>query len=208
MNLLTRMLLVTAALSAAACADTMPVVTFQLDPIDGFLQGAAGSSVGWGFTLSTDSGFVVIETIFFQESSPIGVATAFVPGAVASAGSPISAPWALNTLGIQYDIDSAAILNAATSGPMTVIYDAYSDAGLTDQIVFGQFLNAADNGVDTNAEVFVNAASTSTVPEPSTMLLLATGAAAALARHARRRFKLADADRNGPLTGDHDAGRG
>ena len=191
MRQFSRVLLAIAAFGVAAVAGPIPVVTLQLDPIDGFVQGAAGTSVGWGFELSTDSGFVTIESISFQESSPIGTFTAFIPNAVASAGSPIIAPWVQDTLGLQYDIDPAAILNASTLGPMTVVYDAFSDAAQTDQIVFGQFLNATDaGGSDINAEVLVNAAG-ATVPEPGAILLCAVGVGlVALGKRARQKVRM------------------
>jgi hypothetical protein len=175
---LTKTLLIMMMLAGVATAGALPVLTFTLDPVNGLLAGQAGTSVGWGFTLSTDSGFVTIESFTFGDLTPIGIfSTPGVPSTVASAGSPITTPWIQDIAGLQYDISASSVLGASTLGVMTVIYDAYSDAGLTNQIVFGDSVNAQFNSTDVMAEVDVNGAAPSNVPEPGTMALAAFGAA-------------------------------
>ncbi len=158
----------------ASCIWAVPVVTFSLTPADGFVQGAAGTSVGWGYTIATDSLFVTIQSFTFGDATPIGLfTTPGVPGTAATSSSPIATSWVQNVSGLQYDIDPGAAVGASTQGLMTLVYDAFNDAELTDQVVFGDSVNAQLNGTDVTAEVFVNGPAT--IPEPGTMVLLALG---------------------------------
>ncbi|MCX6629654.1 MAG: PEP-CTERM sorting domain-containing protein [Candidatus Solibacter sp.] len=154
-----------------------PIVIFSLSPANGVLAGQAGTAVGWDYSISTDSAYVTIQNILFGDGTPIGTfSTPGIPFTVASAGSPITAPWIMDISGLQYDIFATAILGASTQGLMTLIYDAYSDADLTDQIVWGGEVNAqSDTGADLNAEVSVNAEAVTTVPEPGSAGLLGIG---------------------------------
>jgi hypothetical protein len=175
MRRINRLLALMLLSASVACA--LPVVLFTVDPPDGLLAGAAGASVGWGYTITTDSAFVTIETITFGDSTPIGIySTPGVPSFAASFGSPINIPWIQDIQGLQYDISPSAILNASTSGLITLTYDAYSDAAQNDQIVFAQTLNAQNLGQDIQAEVDVNSAAPVTLPEPGTAVLLGVGA--------------------------------
>jgi hypothetical protein len=94
---------------------------------------------------------------------------------VASSGSPITTPWIPGIGGLQYDISNSATSGASTQGVMTVIYDAYTDAGLTNQIIFGDSVNAQFNGQDVNASVTVTGSAPVTTPEPGSRLLMALG---------------------------------
>lgn len=158
--------------TGGALAD--PMVTFTLDPANGLVQGPAGISVGWGFTISTDSDYVTIESFSFNETTPIGTFDQFVPATTASNGTPITASWALNTSGLQYDINPGTVVGAASEGTITVFYDAFTDPGLSNQVVFGNSVNAQFGGSDVNAEVLVSGATApATVPEPSAISMLA-----------------------------------
>jgi hypothetical protein len=174
MKRINRLMAVTAALTCGAWAD--PIVTFTLDPSGGLLAGAAGTSVGWGYTISTDSDYVTLESFTFGDSTPVGIfSTPGVPFTTASVGSPITTPWIQDITGLQYDISAAAIVGASTQGVMTVVYDAYTDPGLTNQIVFGQSLNAQSDSVDVLAEVDVSGSSAPSTPEPGSVALLGSG---------------------------------
>ena len=190
MNLLKRLVLVMLALTAAAsAAPILPTVTFTLDPLDGFLAGAAGASVGWGYTIgSTSNGnpaSVFIDYFTFGDLTPVGDFSSYdsgvpfaVPSDAITDGSPITVAWVLNTSGLQYDIDAHAGLWAASEGAITLTYDVFSDG---EQIGFGETVNAQFGAQDVNAEVFVNAPA-DTVPEPGGVTLFALGAAALLLR--------------------------
>jgi len=192
MNSIKHLAVAMLAFTAAASATALPIVTFTLDPPDGYLAGAAGTSVGWGYTInSTNSinsldlftqsdtpAYVYIESFAFGDETPIGVdrgVVGVVPPTGATEGSPIVALWALNTSGLQYDIGAGALLGSSTQGVITLTYDVYSG----DEITYGLTVNATMNGSDVNAEVFANAPA---APEPASAAMLALGIAALLLR--------------------------
>lgn len=181
MNPINRLIVVTAIFAAAASAAALPTVTFTLDPLNGLLSGLAGTSVGWGYTITSTSNddspaFVFIEGFSFGDTTPIGVfSQPGVPYTGATDGSPITVPWLLNVSGLQYDIDPGALAGASTQGVMTLTYDVYSDAGQNDPIEFGLTVNAQMNGQDVNAEVDL-------VPEPGAVTLFVLGLAGLLFR--------------------------
>ena len=188
MNRIGRLIIAMAVFIAAASANTLPIVQFTLDPLNGSLAGAAGTSVGWGYTItSTDNGspaFVFIESFAFGDETSIGTFSSFdsgvqfgVPSTAASDGSPIIAHWEFNTSGLQYDIRPDALLWATSVGVMTMTYGVYFDADQTYDS--GYTINAQFNDLDLNAKVSVNA-QTTTVPEPGALTLLVFGVAGLL----------------------------
>jgi hypothetical protein len=159
-------------------------VLFTLDPANGIVAGAAGSSVGWGYTVSTDSGFVAIDSISFVELSGFGTFTAFVPSEFASPGLPISSPFFPGSSGLEYDIDPGATVGAASQGTMVLYYDWYSDLNFDQNTV--EYLGLGP--LNASAEVDVNGPATNVVPEPAGGALFALGAGA-LAWLGRRRAR-------------------
>src|SRR5262249_52181917 len=140
MRMLSRLLLTMGLMAASAHP---AVVSFVLSPADGLLVGGAGTSVGWGFTISTDSDYVTIQSISFGDLTPIGIfSTPGLPSYAASVGAPITTPWIQALAGLQYDISFLALPPASTFGVMTLVYDTYSDSDLTNQIGFGDSVNA------------------------------------------------------------------
>ena len=191
MNLIQRLVVAMAAFAAAASAETilLPTVRFILDPPSGFVEGAAGTSVGWGYTIgSTSNGspaFVFIAGFSFGDTTPIGnflYDPLAVPSSAATDGSSITALWSLNSSGLQYDIDRRAQVGWATTGFMTLTYDVYSDAAQSDPpIAQALSVNAQFGTQDVNAEVFVNAPAAA-VPEPGAVTLFVLGTAGLLLR--------------------------
>jgi hypothetical protein len=172
-------LVAVALLAGGAQADPiLPTVTLTLNPVDGSLSGAPGSAVGWGYDLSTDSDYVTIEYLGFDDFTPVGTQNLFAPPPTgATAGNDIVVPWIEGTSGFEYDIDPAAVVGSSTSGGVYVVYDAFTDSTESDQIVFGQTLYATSGGDPVTAEILVTAGPTvSTTPEPGTLVLLASGA--------------------------------
>lgn len=179
-------LLILGAALAGAAAWAGPLVTFTLDPPDGNLLGAAGATVGWGYQISTDSDYVVIQSIVFGDLTPIGIfSTPGIPLNAASPGNPITVPWLLGISGLEYSIFPGATLNASTLGQMTLIYDTFTDADLIDQVGFGDSVVATFDGPLT-AQITVNEAGSTTVPEPATSAALALGLALLAARRSIR----------------------
>lgn len=163
--------ILTAWIGAAAChALANPVVTFTLTPPNGVVAGGAGTAVGWGYSIAVDSEYVTIQSILFGDLTPIGTfSTPGIPASVASVGSPINVPWVQGVSGLQYDISAAASLGASTQGIVTLVYDTYSDSALTNQVGFGDTVNAQFNSADVTAEVDVNAPA---APEPGYLPIL------------------------------------
>ena len=166
MNSTQRLIATMVVFTAAASAETLllPTVTFTLSPSDGFLAGAPGASVGWGYTIdSFSNGFpavVFLEGFSFGDATPVGVfLQPGVPSAGATDGSPITADWSRDVSGLQYDVDAGALFGASTQGLMTLTYDVYSATDLANAVAYGLTVNAQMNGQDVNAEVSVT-------PEP------------------------------------------
>jgi hypothetical protein len=168
--------LVLAMAALAGSTGAVPFVTLGLNPPNGFLAGLPGTSVGWGYTLSTDSDYVSIQDVGFDNWTPVGsVPTPNVPVTMAAVGSPIISPWVQDTSGLQYDIWPGAVLGSSSMGGIWVVYDAFEDTGdgPGEQTVYGDTVYARLDGEDVIAEVYV-------VPEPGTMILLGAGLATAL----------------------------
>jgi hypothetical protein len=177
------------ALAGGAQAEPIfPNVTLTLNPVDGSLSGAPGSAVGWGYDLSTDSDYVTIEYLGFDDFTPVGTQNLFAPPPTgATAGDDIVVPWIEGTSGFEYDIDPDAVVGSSTSGGVYVVYDAFTDSTQSDQIVFGQTLYATSAGDPVTAEILVTSGSASVTPEPGTLLLLAGGGALLILRKRRKR---------------------
>jgi hypothetical protein len=194
MNPIKRLIVAVAAFTAVAAAGT---VTFTLDPSNGSLEGAAGTSVGWGYTITDDdhggsTTFVSIESFSFGDETPVGVFCPSddsesclpligVPSNEISEHSPLTVPWVSDISGLQYDIGAGALVGALTQGVMTLTYDVYSDAEMNTEIGFGLQVYAQINGNNGNAKVSVNAPA-ATVPEPGAVTLFVLGAAGLLLR--------------------------
>jgi hypothetical protein len=154
-------------------------VLFTLNPATGQVTGQAGTAVGWGYTITVDdSTFVSIQSITFGDSTPIGVfSTPGVPLQTAFLGAPIIVPWIQDISGLQYDISPAAILNASTSGLMTLTFDTFTDLDQTNQIGFGDTVNAFFGAGDVLAQVTVDQEAVSNpAPEPGSLVLFGIGA--------------------------------
>jgi hypothetical protein len=166
-------------LSGAASANA--IVTLTLNPIDGFLSGAPGSAVGWGYDVSTDSDYILIDYLGFDDLTPVGTQNLLPPPSTgASAGSDVIVPWIAGVSGFEYDIDPGAIAGSSSTGGVFLVYDEYTDSTLNTQVASGATVYATNNGVQVNAEVEVT-------PEPGSLLLFGCGIAAAALIKLRRR---------------------
>jgi PEP-CTERM motif len=132
------LLLGLALVAHAAFAQALPTVTFTLDPLDGILSGAQSTSVGWGYSISTDSGYLLINSITFEDTNPFVASppaappfsTPGIPFATISNGSSATVPWVLDTSGLQYFIDAAATVGAQTSGWMDLNFQWWDNENL------------------------------------------------------------------------------
>jgi PEP-CTERM motif len=184
--------LFTFTLSGFALADTAPTLT--LDPVGGAITGVAGSTVGWGFTLTNlGSDFAVITGSDFCVgpitspcSNPLGTYTDFVgqqffvlgPSPESSSLSQSFDLLALTGVG-SFFINPLAQPGDKAIGQIVLSYDLFSLSPndpnfdpIADTLSNGNFLMAP-------ASVTVTKSTVST-PEPGSLFLLATGLAGCL----------------------------
>jgi hypothetical protein len=155
--------------------------SFSLLPSDGAISGDAGSTIGWGYTITNDSDSWL--EIFNLGSGPFQFAT---PDS-SIFDFPILAPGATAT--VAYDA-------ATLSGLFQLTWDATAPLGFTNVgqfVLLGQFYDGdpfgGGNLLDGVFEQFASYTATTTnpVPEPGTLLLLGSGAAGLLLRRRRAR---------------------
>jgi hypothetical protein len=178
------LLLGTALLAHSAFAG--PVVTFTLGPLDGVLAGPQGTSVGWGYTISTDSGFLLVNSITFQDLTPVG--TFWTPGitsAIISDGSPVTVPWIEGLNGLQYDIDPGATVGSQTTGWMDLNYEWFADADLNTDLGAFDVLATDEDPQTVIVEVDVQQGNVAEVPEPGCLLLCGAAVLAVILRRSR-----------------------
>ena len=166
-------------LLCASTASAEPFTfSFALQPADGAIAGEAGATIGWGYTVTNESDSWL--EIFGLTADAFSFA---VPDS-SIFDYPILAPGASHR--VAYDAATAAGLYQLT-------WDIAAPVGLTHIGLFvmsGQFYDgdpfagAALLGV-TFDQVASYSASVTPVPEPATLLLMGTGAAALLIRRRR-----------------------
>jgi PEP-CTERM motif len=175
-------------LSSMARADQVPTLT--LDPLGGAISGAAGTTVGWGFTLTNlGTGFAVVTSSDFCVgvitspcSNSLGTYTDFAgPQFILIGPSPesssVTQAFDNNLLA---GMGSFLINPGATGsviGEIVLFYDLYSVDPNSPS--FNPTLDTVSVGNDLTVPGSVTVA-TPTVPEPGSLLLLASGLAGCL----------------------------
>lgn len=186
-------------------ATTMePDVTLTLDPEDGQLSGSPGDTVGWGFTLTTDSDYILIDSFSFGDLTPVGTFTAFAPPfETASAGSPLTAPFDdLAGTGIGSYLIGDFPTGSSTTGLISATYDVWSSDPNVDpnavDLFSGLQVFATDsmgNLVDAEVDVLAGSPSTS-VPEPTSLPVAGAVLALIFAGHRRKGTDILDQRRH------------
>jgi hypothetical protein len=181
------------ATGTGAKADSDPPV-LALDPTSGALTGPAGSTVGWGFTLSSTSPDFALITgsdfcvgaITSPCSNSLGTYTDFIGSqfVVVGEGSLENPGTETFDNASMMGIGSFLINPSATgsvSGDLVLSYDLYSvDPGASN---FDPIADLISNGnyIEEAASVTVGSSSTTgTVPEPATLPLMLAGFGAIL----------------------------
>lgn len=177
-------LLLLCTLTAASLA-AAPLLT--LNPADGAISGPAGSTRGWGFSLTSDSSrwLTVIGSLLLTESDP-GVG--FYVDSIGALGGPLNfvlppndPTWQLNFdaatgEGVgSFTFDPNAPVGAVNSGILRIIVEAYA----VDPAVCGGACLDETLTFDVNYSATVTADPGPDVPEPATILL--TGLSFAIA---------------------------
>lgn len=151
-----------------------------LDPVGGALSGPAGSTVGWGFTITNDTDYLLVTGALYTTTTGVGVFTDFISSfnfIVAGPGTtPVSQAFSPGThSGVgAYAIDSGSVPGALSIGTIHVIYDVYSVN--PNDLSFNPDTDLILSGEEFLADASVQVED---IPEPSSVVLI--GAAALLA---------------------------
>ena len=175
-------LVLTTTLSAQA------TLLIDLDPLGGALSGSPGATVGWGYTVtnSFSNEYIVLTASDFSTASSLGTYTDYVPSnfvVIAPGGGQYSQAFnALSQTGTgSFLIDPLAPVGATATGTIVMSYDTYTgDPSIDVNAIYISSLTA-----DTPASLTV---ADSSVPEPSTCILLTLGlCAVGFTRRERKR---------------------
>ena len=188
-----RVFLLTILLGLLSQATAQAAIVFQLDPSNGALSGLAGSTVGWGFTLSNTENYLVVTSAAFEPATALGTFTDFISKPdnffVVGPGLGTSTVWAQSfDAAAQTGIGSFAISPGAAPGDVAygnivLTYDLFSKNPLNS--LFNPDTDTLSNGnmLIANASVEVAGA---VVPLPASVWLFGS-ALGALGFFERRR---------------------
>ena len=131
MSKITLYTIIATGLLATAILQAGPILT--INPAGGALTGGPNDTVGWGFTLTNNSDFLVVDEANYVTTSPIGVFSDFISGFFIVVGpSPETSSWSQSfddaaQTGIgSYMISPSAALGSLSVGTIEVTYDLYS----------------------------------------------------------------------------------
>jgi PEP-CTERM motif len=158
-------------------------VSFSVNPPGGAVSGLPGAITGWGFTLSNDTDYLVVNSATMIGGTSLGTFVDFIslPGnfTVIGLGDPTAlATWiqdfdqaAQTGLG-SFQINAGALPGDAIVTTVQISYDVFSVSPLnpafnpdTDAMGSGTIVTAVSVSVDAPAGV----------PEPSTVILVGAG---------------------------------
>ena len=169
-------------LAAVFCAG-LQAGQVTLDPFDGALSGGPGQTVGWGFTLQNSTDYLLVTAADYITTTPVGTFTDFISGfnfvVVGPSPENVLVSHAFDGAAFtgvgSYRIDGAAPVGALSTGFIQIGYDLYTvspnDPGFDPGV---DFLSSGTLTAPATIQVTGQAAG---VPEPSSWVLLALGAA-------------------------------
>jgi hypothetical protein len=156
--------------------------TFDTLPADGVISGAAGSTLGWGYTLANPSTtdwlvLVNVSADVFEHALPSAI---LFDLPVLGPEATLATAYVAGALGLfELTWDATAPLGFANSGTFIVSAEWWSG----DPLAGGSYLGMA---TDQSATYSVSVMPSATVPEPSSLILLTTGVVAISSRLRRR----------------------
>jgi hypothetical protein len=184
------------------CGCTASAGTITLDPSDGVITGSPGSTIGWGFTVNADPGYLttfITSFTLFETNPSIGFYTDFIgaQGGPQDFSLPAGAPDWVETFdpvqqtGIgSFTIDPAALPGAADSGVIHIEYQLIlaSMSLPCDTNCGASTLASSDCGASCfgSVEVPFEVTASAPTPEPGTCLLEFVGLALLLIGKTRR----------------------
>lgn len=164
-------------LSTLLCAQVQATALLQLDPIGGAISGKPGKTVGWGFTLTNDTNFLIVTGASFNSSTYLGVFTDFISqpsnffvvGPAPESSSVSQAFDQVLKTGIgSLAIDANALVGSIANGQIVLTYDLFSVSPNDPNF------NPDSDTISTGNILTANA-SVSVVPEPASILLFGVG---------------------------------
>jgi len=179
-------MLVTGLFLLAGCASMAfgDTVTLTLIPTSGIISGRPGQTVGWGFTLTNDTDYLLVTAADFCSDvncfnhPPDGTFTDFIAQfnfiVVGPPPESSSVSQAFNTTAMtgvgSFTISPSASVGEMIAGLIVLTYDLYSVSPNASNFDPSVDTISTGNLISTDAQVKV-----STVPEPGTLLLLLSG---------------------------------
>jgi hypothetical protein len=163
-------------LSTLLCAQVYATVLLQLDPLGGALSGEPGETVGWGFTLSSDTNFLVVTSASFNSPTSLGVFTDyisqpsnfFVVGPAPESSSFSQRFDSTNMTGLgSFAIDPNAFIGSVAAGQIELTYDLFSVS--PNELSFNPDTDTVSVGNILTASASV------AVPEPASIFLFVVG---------------------------------
>ena len=163
---------------SAALYSTISVATadvnFELTPGDGYIEGLAGTPVGWGFIINntTDPNYFhtsyVVTNVDFEYllTCPDCVFTGLLDGRVITPGVKLTYNWTQDVLGLQMAVPLSALVDGNIKGKIKFYYDIYSDLNGAYQAGSGSAYALGDPTAE------VHPTGTVATPEPSSVVLL------------------------------------
>lgn len=163
------------AIGATAASADAGAFTLQLRPANGEVGAPAGSTVGWGYTITNDSSSYLVTTAVNADLFTYGSPLALFDFPAVAPHSTWASDFVANTSGLfQLTWDQDAPAGFANTGQFVVAADYYDN----DPLAGGGYIGSA-------GEAFAAYTAVVAVPEPDTRLLL-VGGCLILARVRRR----------------------